>query len=139
MEHKEGGRWMKRRILWNTFALFSVGALATLFAFQPDTAMASITSQISQDTSGLTSAADSAGSAFVSSVRAIAIVVAIALLLWIGVTLFFSGSAQAMGNMKLKIGGFVLALILAFKTEDILSWMFGILGAEVPSFIMFFF
>ncbi|WP_240377264.1 hypothetical protein [Bacillus piscicola] len=116
--------------------IMGVLAFTFLVALPPDQAMASITSKISSNTTGLTTAADTAGGAFVKSVRAIAIVIAIALLLWIGVTLFFSGNAQSIGNMKVKIGGFVLALILAFKTEDVLSWIFGILGAEVPSIIL---
>ena len=128
---------MKRRSILNSFSILSIGALAALFAFQPDTAMA-ITSKINSSTSGLTNAANTAGSTFVSSVRAIALIVAIGLLVWIAFTLFFSGSAQGLSNMKFRIGGFVLALILAFKTEEILSWMFGVLGAEVPSFIMYF-
>ncbi|WP_026701669.1 hypothetical protein [Salibacterium aidingense] len=112
----------------------SLALMVVLFAFQPGEA-AAITNDITSNTSDLTNAVDTAGSDFVTSVRSIAIVVAAALVLWMGFSLLFSGNAQSLANMKYRTGSLVLALILAFKTEMVLSWGFGIFGVDVPSFI----
>lgn len=91
----------------------------------------SLTDSIKNANTDLTGVVDDAGVSIVDLFRGAGIVITIVLVVWIGFTMFFSGNAQSLMNMKYRVGALVLALVLTFKTEAIVGWLFGILGYTI--------
>jgi len=98
---------------------------------EPSAAEASLKGSITANTTEIDKEVDAAGAKIVETIRGIAIVVVMVLILWIGFSLFFSGSVQALVNMKYRIGSLIIALLLAFKTEAVVGFLFGIFGIEI--------
>lgn len=87
----------------------------------------------SENIEKLENTADESGSKFISFVRGIAITVAVIMLLWMGFLKFFSGDAQSISQMKMKLGVFVLAMLFTFKTEALLGALFSLFGVDLNS------
>ncbi|MDX8367178.1 hypothetical protein [Cytobacillus sp. IB215665] len=117
--------------LVSLLCLTAVLIAGSAFVFEPGNASASIKSSIQPDTEGITKEVDEAGSKLISTIREVAIVVAFILIVWIGASLWFSGSVQALVNMKVRLGSFIIALLFSFKTEAIMSFLFGLFSIEI--------
>lgn len=92
---------------------------------------ASIKDSIKNSKNDLEGAVDEAGSGIVKMAREAGIVITIILIIWIGYSLFFSGNAQSLANMKFRLFALALALIFTFKTETLLKWIFNIIGYDI--------
>lgn len=111
-----------------TALLLTGGILAT----QPLTVNAAgVKGNIKSDTTSIDKEIDEAGGKTIETIRGIAIVVVVVLILWIGFSLFFSGSVQALVNMKYRLGSLIIALLLAFKTEAVVGFLFGIFNIQL--------
>lgn len=105
--------------------------LLAMAVFAGNTFASGITDSIrGADMGDISGTADKAGMTFVSEVRAIAIVVSIVMVIWMGFLLFF-GNAQSLIQMKGKLGVLAVALIFTFQTETVLSFVFSLVGYEI--------
>ncbi|WP_374724105.1 hypothetical protein [Calidifontibacillus erzurumensis] len=116
----------------SSMLIIGVLALSIATIIPPEEALAGIKDTIRSENIGtLESNVDQAGSSLISFIRGIAIIVAIVMLLWMGFLKFFSGDAQSISQMKVKLGVFVLAIIFTFKTEAILGALFNLFGVDL--------
>jgi len=90
----------------------------------------SIKDRISNNETDLEKSVNSGGNTIVKTAREIAFTISFVLLIWIGYTMFFSGSSEGVASMKKRLGLLTVALIFVFFTEEILGLFFGLAGKE---------
>lgn len=76
----------------------------------------------------LVTAVDTATTNLISTIRKVAVLVAIIFIAWIGYGLWFSANPQNLSQMKVKVALFVIGLFVAIDTEQIVGAVLNFMG-----------
>ncbi|SHN66251.1 TrbC/VirB2 family protein [Desulfitobacterium chlororespirans] len=72
-----------------------------------------------------------AGDNVVTSLRIIAVVVAVIMFIFVGYGLLISPNVKTIADMKGRVGALVLAIVIAFMAEKIVGTLFNWLGITI--------
>ena len=131
---QNGGLFKKTILSFMAFFILSFGFTSIMGIETTHVAEATGTlkSQIkANDQKKLEETVDKAGSAFVKSAREIAIAVLVVLVVWMAYSLLIKKSAEGLADMKARMGVAIVAIAFIFFTNQILGFLFGILGVSL--------